>query len=141
MYACCMLGSSHRQSKRLSPAQVLIWNQLARGNAEFCAILVAVNSILQVILYSPLAVFYLKVRRACCHAACRGRLLTFCHDVYMCLGLRKERAGALCCSVACGLHQDHAPTPCAQRRRRRRIDVGRAAAACHVPQAGTGIQG
>ena len=49
--------------------QVLIWNQLARGNAEFCAILVAVNSVLQVVLYSPLALFYLKVRRVCWRAA------------------------------------------------------------------------
>ncbi|CAI5480053.1 unnamed protein product [Closterium sp. Yama58-4] len=42
-------------------AMVLIWNHLAGGNAEFCAILVAVNSILQVILYSPLAIFYIDV--------------------------------------------------------------------------------
>ena len=57
---------------------MLIWNQLARGNAEFCAILVAINSILQVILYSPLAVFYLKVRRVCRHAACCTRKWTSC---------------------------------------------------------------
>ncbi len=43
-------------------AMVLIWNQLAAGHPEFCAILVAVNSILQIILYAPLALFYLKVR-------------------------------------------------------------------------------
>ena len=42
-------------------AMVLIWNQLACGHPEFCAILVAINSILQVVLYSPLALFYLKV--------------------------------------------------------------------------------
>ena len=76
MHTCCMLRFSLRQPERLCPAQVLIWNQLARGNAEFCVILVAVNSILQVILYSPLAVFYLKVRWACCHAACHERLRT-----------------------------------------------------------------
>jgi len=29
-------------------AQVLIWNQLARGDAEFCAVLVAINSVLQI---------------------------------------------------------------------------------------------
>ena len=41
-------------------AMVLIWNQLANGHPEFCAILVAINSILQIVLYSPLALFYLK---------------------------------------------------------------------------------
>ena len=79
----CGVSQCERGPERLCPAQVLIWNQLARGNAEFCAILVAVNSILQVILYSPLAVFYLKVRCMCCHAACRGRLLTYCHDTHV----------------------------------------------------------
>ena len=42
-------------------AMVLIWNQLARGNPEYCAILVAVNSVMQIVLYSPLALFYLQV--------------------------------------------------------------------------------
>lgn len=42
-------------------AMVLIWNQLARGDAEYCAILVALNSILQIILYAPLALFFLVV--------------------------------------------------------------------------------
>ena len=42
-------------------AMVLLWNQLAAGSPEYCAILVAVNSILQVILYAPLALFYLQV--------------------------------------------------------------------------------
>lgn len=41
--------------------QVLIWNGLAGGDAEYCAILVAVNSILQMILYAPLAVLFIKV--------------------------------------------------------------------------------
>ncbi len=43
-------------------AMVLIWNQLARGSPEFCAILVALNSILQILLYAPLALFYLQAR-------------------------------------------------------------------------------
>lgn len=42
-------------------AMVLICNQLAKGHPEFCAILVAVNSVLQIVLYAPLALFYLKV--------------------------------------------------------------------------------
>lgn len=42
-------------------AMVLLWNQLARGSAEFCAVLVAVNSVLQIVLYAPLALFYLQV--------------------------------------------------------------------------------
>eukprot|EP00245_Coleochaete_scutata_P008999 TRINITY_DN2866_c0_g1_i1.p1 TRINITY_DN2866_c0_g1~~TRINITY_DN2866_c0_g1_i1.p1 ORF type:complete len:470 (-),score=61.04 TRINITY_DN2866_c0_g1_i1:357-1766(-) len=42
-------------------AMVLVWNQLAGGNTEFCAILVAVNSVLQIAFYSPLAIFYLKI--------------------------------------------------------------------------------
>ena len=41
--------------------QVLIWNGLAGGNAQYCAVLVAVNSVLQMILYAPLAVFFIKV--------------------------------------------------------------------------------
>lgn len=42
-------------------AMVLIWNDLAGGDGDYCAILVAVNSILQMVLYAPLAVFYLRV--------------------------------------------------------------------------------
>ena len=45
-------------------AMVLIWNQLARGSPEYCAILVAVNSVLQIVLYAPLAVFYLQASGA-----------------------------------------------------------------------------
>ncbi|KAJ3278405.1 hypothetical protein HK104_002365 [Borealophlyctis nickersoniae] len=39
-------------------AMVLIWNQLADGDVEWCAVLVALNSVLQVLLYSPFAYFY-----------------------------------------------------------------------------------
>ncbi|KAM3456893.1 hypothetical protein MY5147_003984 [Beauveria neobassiana] len=42
-------------------AMVLIWNGLAGGDAEYCAILVAVNSILQMVLFAPLALFFLRV--------------------------------------------------------------------------------
>ena len=30
-------------------------------SAEYCAVLVAINSIMQIVLYAPLAVFYIKV--------------------------------------------------------------------------------
>ncbi|KAJ3397044.1 hypothetical protein HDU92_001057 [Lobulomyces angularis] len=36
-------------------AMVLIWNDLADGDPEWCAILVAVNAVLQLFLFSPLA--------------------------------------------------------------------------------------
>ena len=42
-------------------AMVLIWNMLAEGDAEYCAVLVALNSVFQIIMYSPLAYFYLHV--------------------------------------------------------------------------------
>lgn len=42
-------------------AMVLIWNQLAGGNRELCSIVVAFNSLLSLVLYAPLAVFYLQV--------------------------------------------------------------------------------
>lgn len=41
-------------------AMVLIWNLLAGGNNEDCAVLVALNSVFQIVMYSPLAYFYLK---------------------------------------------------------------------------------
>lgn len=40
-------------------AMVLIWNQLAAGDPEYCAILVAMNSVLQILLYAPMAIFFL----------------------------------------------------------------------------------
>ncbi|KAL8930059.1 MAG: hypothetical protein Q9172_000144 [Xanthocarpia lactea] len=42
-------------------AMVLIWTGLAGGNNEYCAILVAVNSILQMLLFAPLAILFLNV--------------------------------------------------------------------------------
>lgn len=41
--------------------QVLIWTSLAGGDSEYCAILVAVNSILQMVLFAPLAVFFIRI--------------------------------------------------------------------------------
>ncbi|KAH8742391.1 sodium bile acid symporter family-domain-containing protein [Diaporthe sp. PMI_573] len=42
-------------------AMVLIWTGLAGGDGEYCAILVAVNSILQMVFFAPLAVFFIRV--------------------------------------------------------------------------------
>ncbi|KAJ5377012.1 hypothetical protein N7509_013898 [Penicillium cosmopolitanum] len=42
-------------------AMVLIWTGLAGGDNEYCAILVAVNSLLQMVLFAPLAIFFIKV--------------------------------------------------------------------------------
>ncbi|KAJ5110279.1 hypothetical protein N7532_002924 [Penicillium argentinense] len=42
-------------------AMVLIWTGLAGGDGEYCAILVAINSLLQMVLFAPLAIFFIKV--------------------------------------------------------------------------------
>ncbi len=42
-------------------AMVLIWNDLACGNRELAAVLVAVNSVFQIVMYSVLGWFYLTV--------------------------------------------------------------------------------
>ncbi|GKZ24727.1 hypothetical protein AbraIFM66951_011856 [Aspergillus brasiliensis] len=40
---------------------VLIWTGLAGGDGEYCAILVAVNSLLQMVLFAPMGVFFIQV--------------------------------------------------------------------------------
>ncbi|RPA75825.1 arsenical-resistance protein [Ascobolus immersus RN42] len=42
-------------------AMVLIWTGLAGGDNDYCAILVAINSILQMILFAPLAVLFINI--------------------------------------------------------------------------------
>ncbi|KAN0091847.1 arsenical-resistance protein ACR3 [Hyaloscypha variabilis] len=42
-------------------AMVLIWTGLAGGDNEYCAILVAINSMLQMVLFAPLAILFLRV--------------------------------------------------------------------------------
>lgn len=44
-----------------SSPQVLIWTGLAGGDSEYCAILVAINSLLQIVLFAPLALLFIKV--------------------------------------------------------------------------------
>ncbi|KAJ5532675.1 hypothetical protein N7494_009227 [Penicillium frequentans] len=42
-------------------AMVLIWTSLAGGDSEYCAILVAINSLLQMVLFAPLAILFIKI--------------------------------------------------------------------------------
>ncbi|EJD54751.1 arsenical-resistance protein ACR3 [Auricularia subglabra TFB-10046 SS5] len=42
-------------------AMVLIWTDLAKGDGDYCAVLVAFNSLLQIVLFAPFALFYVRV--------------------------------------------------------------------------------
>ncbi|KAG0750301.1 hypothetical protein G6F57_000649 [Rhizopus arrhizus] len=42
-------------------AMVLIWVDLAEGDSDYCAILVAINAILQIALYSPYAILFINI--------------------------------------------------------------------------------
>jgi ACR3 family arsenite transporter len=44
-------------------AMVLVWNELASGNQEMCAVCVGVNSVLQIALFVPYAFLFLTVFR------------------------------------------------------------------------------
>lgn len=48
-------------------AMVLVWNQLAGGDAEYATVLVALNAVFQVVAYAGLAVFYLEILPAWLH--------------------------------------------------------------------------
>lgn len=50
-----------RLQELTSVTQVLIWTGLAGGDGEYCAILVAINSLLQMVLFAPLAVLFIRV--------------------------------------------------------------------------------
>ncbi|TCD69012.1 hypothetical protein EIP91_009234, partial [Steccherinum ochraceum] len=42
-------------------AMVMVWNQLAGGDKEYCAVLVVMNSGMQMVLYSPYAIWFVNV--------------------------------------------------------------------------------
>ncbi|EPQ32061.1 uncharacterized protein PFL1_00259 [Pseudozyma flocculosa PF-1] len=42
-------------------AMVMIWNQIARGDSTTCAVIVIINSFLQIVLYAPLALLFVNV--------------------------------------------------------------------------------
>ena len=52
-------GSQPRRRTQLTRLQVLVWTGLAGGDNEYCAILVALNSVLQIVLYAPLAILFI----------------------------------------------------------------------------------
>lgn len=42
-------------------AMVMIWNRIARGDSDTCAIIVIVNSLLQMVLYAPYAIWFINI--------------------------------------------------------------------------------
>ncbi len=48
-------------------AMVLVWNQLAGGDAEYATVLVALNAVFQILAYAGFAVFYLDILPAWLH--------------------------------------------------------------------------
>lgn len=42
-------------------AMVALWSSIARGDGDMCAILIIINSILQIVLYAPMAVLFVNI--------------------------------------------------------------------------------
>ncbi|KAI0745817.1 arsenical-resistance protein ACR3 [Earliella scabrosa] len=42
-------------------AMVMVWNALAKGNGEYCAVLVVLNSLLQIVLYAPFSLLFVNI--------------------------------------------------------------------------------
>lgn len=42
-------------------AMVAIWNDLARGDGDYCAILVVINGVMQIVLFAPYSVLFLNI--------------------------------------------------------------------------------
>ncbi|KAL9932172.1 hypothetical protein V8E36_008944 [Tilletia maclaganii] len=42
-------------------AMVMIWSKMARGDSNVCALLVIINSALQIVLYAPIAILFVNV--------------------------------------------------------------------------------
>ena len=61
---------------------VIVWVELAKGDREYCAAIVALNSLVTIFLYSPYAVFFLITMPKAMLGACgRG----FCSFIYLLL--------------------------------------------------------
>lgn len=42
-------------------AMVMIWTDLARGDSEYSAILVVINAVMQIVLFSPFSVLFINI--------------------------------------------------------------------------------
>jgi ACR3 family arsenite transporter len=66
---------------------VLIWNNLAGGNGDYCAILVAINSLLQIVLFAPISLLFIRVFNPYSEAAITISYSTVATSVGVFLGI------------------------------------------------------